>query len=61
MTLETTTLVDRVPLPTPMTARPDRQPIDWLELLVQVVLAAIGVVIAANLWVRRGVRGRRSY
>ena len=35
--------------------------IDWLELLVQVVLAAIGVVIAANLWVRRGVRGRRSY
>ena len=35
--------------------------IDWLELLVQVVLAAIGVVIAANLWVRRGVRGRRTH
>ena len=34
--------------------------IDWLELLVQVVVAAIGVVVAANLWVRRGVRGRRS-
>jgi uncharacterized membrane protein YeaQ/YmgE (transglycosylase-associated protein family) len=30
--------------------------IDWLELLVQVVVAAIGVVIAANLYARRGVR-----
>ncbi len=30
--------------------------IDWLELLVQVIVAAIGVVIAANLYVRRGVR-----
>src|SRR5688500_1134254 len=30
--------------------------IDWLELLVQVVIAAIGVVITANLWARRGVR-----
>ena len=29
--------------------------IDWLELLVQVVVAAIGVVIAANLYARRGV------
>ena len=35
--------------------------VDWLELLVQVVVAAIGVVIAANLWARRGVHGRRSY
>ena len=33
--------------------------IDWLELLVQVVIAAIGVVITANLWARRGVRRRR--
>ncbi len=34
--------------------------IDWLELLVQVVVAAIGVVIVANLYARRGVRGRRT-
>ena len=34
--------------------------IDWRELLVQVVLAAIGVVIVANLYARRGVRGRRT-
>ena len=34
--------------------------IDWLELLVQVVVAAIGVVIAANLYARRGVHGRRT-
>lgn len=30
--------------------------IDWLELLVQVIVAAIGVVIVANLYGRRGVR-----
>jgi uncharacterized membrane protein YeaQ/YmgE (transglycosylase-associated protein family) len=30
--------------------------IDWLELLVQVVVAAIGVVIATQVWSRRGVR-----
>jgi uncharacterized membrane protein YeaQ/YmgE (transglycosylase-associated protein family) len=30
--------------------------IDWLELLVQVIVAAIGVVIVANLYARRGVR-----
>ena len=30
--------------------------IDWIELIVQVVVAAIGVVIAANLYARRGVR-----
>ena len=35
--------------------------VDWLELLVQVVVAAIGVVIAANLYARRGVHGRRTY
>lgn len=29
--------------------------IDWLELLVQVVVAAIGVVIAANLYGRRSI------
>lgn len=28
--------------------------IDWLELLVQVIVAAIGVVITANLYSRRG-------
>jgi uncharacterized membrane protein YeaQ/YmgE (transglycosylase-associated protein family) len=30
--------------------------IDWLELLVQVIVAAIGVVIVANLYGRRAVR-----
>ncbi len=30
--------------------------IDWLELLVQVIVAAIGVVLVANLYSRRGVR-----
>jgi len=34
--------------------------IDWLELIVQVVVAAIFVVIAANLWTRRG-RSARSH
>jgi uncharacterized membrane protein YeaQ/YmgE (transglycosylase-associated protein family) len=28
--------------------------IDWLELLVQVIVAAIGVVLVANLYARRG-------
>lgn len=28
--------------------------IDWLELLVQVIVAAIGVVVVANLYTRRG-------
>lgn len=30
--------------------------IDWLELLVQVLVAAVFVVITANLYARRGVR-----
>jgi uncharacterized membrane protein YeaQ/YmgE (transglycosylase-associated protein family) len=30
--------------------------IDWLELLVQVIVAAIGVVLVSNLYVRRAVR-----
>ena len=34
--------------------------IDWLELLVQVIVAAIGVVLAANLYARRG-RGANRY
>ena len=34
--------------------------IDWLELLVQVIVAAIGVVLAANLYARRG-RGAARY
>ncbi len=33
--------------------------IDWMELLVQVVVAAIGVVVAANLYTRRGRRSVR--
>jgi uncharacterized membrane protein YeaQ/YmgE (transglycosylase-associated protein family) len=33
--------------------------IDWLELLVQVVVAAIGVVLVANLYARRGRRSLR--
>jgi uncharacterized membrane protein YeaQ/YmgE (transglycosylase-associated protein family) len=33
--------------------------IDWMELLVQVVVAAIGVVVAANLYTRRGRRSLR--
>ena len=28
--------------------------IDWIELIVQVIVAAIGVVVAANLYTRRG-------
>lgn len=32
MALETTTLVDGVPPPTPKPARPDRQPVNWLAL-----------------------------
>jgi hypothetical protein len=34
----------------------DTRGFDWIELIVQVVLAAIGVVIAANLYARRGIR-----
>lgn len=30
--------------------------IDWIELIVQVIVAAIFVVITANLYARRGVR-----
>jgi uncharacterized membrane protein YeaQ/YmgE (transglycosylase-associated protein family) len=33
--------------------------IDWMELLVQVIVAAIGVVVAANLYTRRGRRSVR--
>lgn len=31
--------------------------IDWLELLVQVIVAAIGVALVSGAWGRRGVRG----
>jgi uncharacterized membrane protein YeaQ/YmgE (transglycosylase-associated protein family) len=31
--------------------------IDWLELLVQVALAAVGVALVSGAWGRRGVRG----
>jgi uncharacterized membrane protein YeaQ/YmgE (transglycosylase-associated protein family) len=30
--------------------------IDWLELIVQVVVAAIGVILVANIYGRRSVR-----
>jgi uncharacterized membrane protein YeaQ/YmgE (transglycosylase-associated protein family) len=30
--------------------------IDWLELLVQVIVAAVGVVLVSNLYARRSVR-----
>ena len=30
--------------------------IDWIELIFQVVLAAIGVALAANVYGRRGIR-----
>jgi uncharacterized membrane protein YeaQ/YmgE (transglycosylase-associated protein family) len=33
----------------------DTKGIDWLEILTQVVLAALGVVLAANLYGRRRV------
>ena len=32
---------------------------DWRELIVQVILAAIGVVVVANLYSRRGRRSLR--
>ena len=41
MALETTTLVDRVPLPTPKTARPDRRSINWLALFQGTCLVLI--------------------
>ena len=34
--------------------------IDWLELVVQVIVAALGVVLAANRYARRG-RGATRY
>jgi uncharacterized membrane protein YeaQ/YmgE (transglycosylase-associated protein family) len=34
--------------------------VDWGELIVQVIVAAIGVVLAANLYARRG-RGATRY
>lgn len=43
MALETTTLVDRVLLPTPKPARPDRQPINWLALFQGTCLVLIEV------------------
>ena len=30
--------------------------IDWMELLVQVIVAAIGVALVAGAWGRRGIR-----
>lgn len=41
MALETTTLVDRVPLPAHKRTRPNRQPINWLELFQGTCLVLI--------------------
>ena len=41
MTLETTTLVDRVPLPTPKRTRANRQPINWLAVFKGTCLVLI--------------------
>ncbi|MGV2495949.1 hypothetical protein [Pelagerythrobacter aerophilus] len=41
MALKTTTLVDRVPTPTPKPTRPDRQPINWLALFQGTCLVLI--------------------
>jgi uncharacterized membrane protein YeaQ/YmgE (transglycosylase-associated protein family) len=30
--------------------------IDWIEIIIQIIVAAILVVLAANLWGRRGAR-----
>ncbi|MBL8926972.1 MAG: GlsB/YeaQ/YmgE family stress response membrane protein [Pseudonocardia sp.] len=34
----------------------DTRGFDWIELIIQIVLAAGGVVLAANLYSRRGVQ-----
>jgi uncharacterized membrane protein YeaQ/YmgE (transglycosylase-associated protein family) len=34
----------------------DTSGIDWIELILQIVVAAIGVTLVAGLWGRRGVR-----
>ena len=41
MALETTTLVDRVPLPTPKRTRANRQPINWLAVFKGTCLVLI--------------------
>ena len=33
--------------------------IDWIELIIQVLLAAVGVILAAGMWSRRGAKGAR--
>ena len=34
----------------------DTRGFDWIELIIQIVLAAVGVILAANLYSRRGVQ-----
>ena len=34
----------------------DTRGFDWIELIIQIVLAAIGVILVANLYSRRGVQ-----
>jgi uncharacterized membrane protein YeaQ/YmgE (transglycosylase-associated protein family) len=36
----------------------DTDGIDWIELLVQIALAAVGVALAASFWGRRGSTSR---
>ena len=38
----------------------DTDGIDWIELLVQIALAAVGVAIAASVWGRRQSKGLPS-
>ena len=37
----------------------DTNGLDWMELAVQVALAAVGVAVAAAVWGRRSTTGRR--
>ena len=34
----------------------DTRGFDWIELIIQIVLAAVGVILAANLYSRRGIQ-----
>ena len=54
MALETTTLVDRVPLPTSKRTKPNRQPINWLALFqgsCLVLIEATGFAVSTLLLV----------
>ena len=38
----------------------DTDGFDWIELIFQIVLAAVGVALVAGFWGRRGQRGHRA-